>query len=85
MAFEHLCLLFPEDVALPLTIPFVQMATCYTSVSIWKYTRAAPKVMLPILLCWSTNLEVDVGDMEVEIEPYHQYSIACCCHVRDGS
>ena len=29
--------------------------------------------------------EVDVGDMTVEVEPSHQYSITFCCHVTDGS
>ena len=37
--------------------------------------RAAPKVMPPILFCWALALEVDVGGMEVESEPSHQYSI----------
>jgi len=31
-------------------------------------TRAAPKVM-PLLLCWSTTLEVDVGGVAVEAQP----------------
>jgi len=32
-------------------------------------TRAAPKVMPPLLLCWSTTLEVDVGGVAVEAQP----------------
>ena len=32
---------------------------------------AAPKVMPPILLCWPTTSEVDVGGMAVEVEPSH--------------
>ena len=31
--------------------------------------RAALKVMPPILLCWSTTEEADVGCMAVEAEP----------------
>ena len=31
--------------------------------------RDAPKVMPPILLCWSMTTEVNVGGMEVELEP----------------
>jgi len=29
--------------------------------------------------------EVDVGGMTVEVQPSHQYCIAFCCHVADGS
>ena len=29
--------------------------------------------------------EADAGSMAVEVEPSHQYSISCCCHVTDGS
>ena len=46
---------------------------------------AAPKVMLPVLLCWFTMPEADFGGMAVEAEPSQQYSITCCCHVIDGS
>jgi len=38
------------------------------------YTKAAPKVMPPVLLCWPTTSEVDVGCMAVEVEPSHNYS-----------
>ena len=31
-------------------------------------TRAAPKEIPPILLCWPTASQVDVGGMEVEVE-----------------
>jgi len=47
------------------------------------YTRAALKVMSPILLCWPTTSEADGGGMVVEPEPSHQYSIAFCCCVAD--
>ena len=47
--------------------------------------RAALKIMLPILFCWPTTSEADGGGMTVEVEPSHQYSITCCCHVTDGS
>ena len=48
-------------------------------------TRAALKVMPPILLCWLTMSEVNVGGMAVEAEPSHQYSIIFCCRVTDSS
>ena len=50
-----------------------------------KYTRAALKVVPPMLLCWPTTSEVDVGGVAVKVEPSNQYSIAFCCHVTDGS
>jgi hypothetical protein len=43
--------------------------------------RVAPKLMPPILLCWSMMSEVDVDNMAIEVEPSHQYSIKFCCHV----
>ena len=46
---------------------------------------AALKVMPPILLYWPTTLEVDIGGTAVEVEHSHQYSIAFCCCVTDGS
>lgn len=36
------------------------------------YTRAAPKAMPPIVLCWPVTLEADGGGMTVETEPSHQ-------------
>jgi len=36
------------------------------------YTRVAPKLMTPILLCWPTTSEADVGDMVVEVETSRQ-------------
>jgi len=47
--------------------------------------KAAPKVMLLILLCWSMLSEVDGGGMAVEAEPSHKYPVPCCCCVTDGS
>jgi len=41
--------------------------------------------MPPILLCWLTTSEVDVGGMAVKIEPSHQYPITFCFCVTDGS
>ena len=43
------------------------------------------KVMPPILLHCSTTSEADVGDMAVEVEPSHQYSVPFCFHVTDGT
>lgn len=47
-------------------------------------TKAAQKIMPPILLCWPTTSEADVCGMTVEVEPYGQHSIPCCCRVTDG-
>ena len=47
--------------------------------------KAALKVMPPILLCWSVMSEMDISGMVIEVEPSHQYSSTCCCHVTDGS
>jgi len=47
--------------------------------------RAVLKVMPPILLCWHTTLEADVGGMAAEVEPSHQYPITLCCRVTDDS
>ena len=41
--------------------------------------------MPPLLWCWPTTPEVDVGGMAAEAEPSHQYSITCCCCVIDGN
>ena len=47
--------------------------------------NAALKIIPPISLSWPTMSEVDVGDMAVEAQPSHQYSVTFCCHVTDGS
>ena len=47
--------------------------------------RVALKVMPAVLLHWPMMSEVDVGGMAVEVDPSHQYSVTCCCHVTDGS
>ena len=36
-------------------------------------------------LHWPMKLQVGVGDMAVEVEPSHQYSVILCCHVTDDS
>lgn len=38
------------------------------------YTRTTPKRKPPILLCWPTSSEVNLGGMAVEYEPFYQYS-----------
>ena len=48
------------------------------------FTRAALKVLPRILWCWPMTSEAHVGLMAVEAEPFHQYSITCCC-ATDGS
>ena len=47
--------------------------------------RAAPKVMLPILLSQPTTSEVDVGGMAAEVEPSLQYPITFCCMQQMGA
>ena len=49
------------------------------------FMRVAPKVTFPVLWCWPTASEADGGGMAVEVEPFHQYPIALCCLVTDGS
>jgi len=43
------------------------------------------KVVPPILLWWSTTIEVDVGGMVVEAEPSYPYSVTFCFCMTDGS
>jgi len=43
--------------------------------------RATPKVIPPILLCWPPTLEVDVGDMAVDVStfpPVFHYILLPC-------
>jgi len=47
-------------------------------------TRAAPQVILPILLSWSTTAEVDVDGMAVEAVPSCQYPVTFCCCATEG-
>jgi len=54
--------------------------TSATSWFMWSTLKAMP----PILLCWPTTSEVDVG-VAAEAQPSHQYSILFCCHVTEGS
>ena len=48
-------------------------------------TRAVPKLMPPILLCWLTTSEANIVDMAVEVEPSSQYSVKFCCRATDDS
>ena len=41
--------------------------------------------MPPIVLCWPTMSEADVGGMAVEIEPSCEYSVKFCYPTTDGS
>jgi len=54
-----------------------------------KITRAALKVMHPVLLWQSTTSEADIGGMAVgkvgKVESSQQYFIIFCCRVTDGS
>ena len=46
---------------------------------------SGPKVMPPILLLLPIVSEMDAGDMAVEVEPSHEYSVTFCCCAIDGS
>ena len=45
-------------------------------------TRAAPKVMPPVLWCWPMMSEADVDGMAVDVQPSYQYLLLfiVCCH-----
>lgn len=45
------------------------------------FTGAAPKVMHPVLFCWSVMSEVDGGGMAVETEPSLLHPVTCHCRV----
>lgn len=45
----------------------------------------APKVMCPMLPYWPMMSEVEVGVIEVEVEPSCQHSITFCCYMTDDS
>ena len=49
------------------------------------FTRAVPKLMPTILLCWLTTSEANIVDMAVEVEPSRQYSVKFCCRATDDS
>ena len=51
----------------------------------YTHTRAAPKLMPPILLCWPMTSEANLVDMAVEVEPSRQYSVKFCCRATDDS
>ena len=57
------------------------LATVVKTKNVFTNMKAALKVMPPILLCWSTMSEVNVGGMAVETEPSNQYFLTFCCHV----
>ena len=62
-------------------VTFIALYCCFDKT----ITRVAPKLMPPILLCWPTTSEADVGDMAVEGEPSHQHFVKFCCRATDGS
>ena len=70
---------------LPLASAFETQTICLKSKQVPNLVKAncscmrtAPKVMLPVSLCWPTTSEVNVGGMAVEVEPSHKYSDAFC-------
>ena len=44
-----------------------------------------PKVMPPMLSCWSMTSEVDVGGMTIGVESTHQNSVTLCYCTTEGS
>jgi len=48
-------------------------------------TRAAPKVIPPILFCWPAVSEEVIDGLAVEAELSYQYCIAYFCCATDGS
>lgn len=38
-------------------------------------TKATPKTMPFMIVCWPTISEGDIGGTSVEVEPSHQYSV----------
>jgi len=48
-------------------------------------TMSAALKMCPVLLFCLLTSEADVGDMTVEVELSHQYSVTFYCHVTDGA
>ena len=63
----------------------VELVMIIPSIIYFLYMRAALEVMPPLLLCWPTVSEADVGAMIVEAERSHQYSITFCHCATDGS
>ena len=65
--------------------PYEIVSTCtlkQNNIFTWtfQYMMAAP-----VLLCWPTVSEADVGNTDVEVEPFYHHSIAFCCCGTDGS
>jgi len=59
---------------------YIRLKNASFTISFMEYTRAAQKVMPPILWCLPTMSEVDTDGMTVKVEPSHQYSrtFFCC-------
>jgi len=69
-----------------LKIATLQISTeCNVYRMLFSVLSTALKVLPPIILCWPSASEVDVGGMAVEVKPSHQHSVIFCCHVTDGS
>jgi len=56
----------------------------YVNYIVYK-TRAALKVMPPVLSCCHMTSEADVTGMAVEVRPSHQYPVTFSCCAADGS
>ena len=55
-----------------------------SGISTSKEQWCCSKSNISYLSCWAVASEVDVGGMEVKVEPSHQYSITFHCYVTDG-
>jgi len=69
-----------------LKITTLQISTeCNVYGMLFSVLSTALKVLPPIILCWPSASEVDVGGMAVEVKPSHQHSVIFCCDVTDSS
>ena len=76
---------FRSDISLIIVTVFYMLHNFLAEHLMLHVMRAAPKVMSPLLLCWSTMTEGDIGGVAVEVEPSHQHSIPFCCFATAGS
>ena len=75
----HLYIMMRTQIVLVKAVWILSLKWCLTitiQIASDRSTRAALKVIPPVLWCWSMTSEADGGGMAVEAEPSHQYSIA---------
>ena len=82
----HLCDFFIPNLLISVKLLHISRLEEKAESSIYTWSiKAAPKLMPPILLCWPTKSEAEVGGMASEMESSHQYSTMFCCHVTDDN